>query len=64
MQEIFSFQKTGIGPDGRVVGMFKASGIRPRCSDALATAGHTFPMEMFEHRQQVGGESHVWRKPA
>jgi pilus assembly protein CpaF len=62
MQEIFNFQKTGIGPDGRVVGSFRATGIRPRCSEALATAGHNFPMEMFEHRQLVGGDAHAWRK--
>jgi len=61
MQEIFSFQKTGIGPDGRVTGFFRASGVRPKCSEALATVGCQLPMEMFEHRQQVGGEASGWR---
>jgi len=61
MQEIFSFQKTGIGPDGRVTGTFRASGVRPKCSEALATVGCHLPMEMFEHRQQVGGDASGWR---
>ena len=56
MQEIFLFQKTGITPDGRVIGQFRATGVRPKCSEALAIVGHNLPMEMFEHRQQVGGD--------
>ena len=63
MQEIFAFQKTGIGPGrSRESGMFRATGIRPQCAEALAIAGHTLPMEMFEHRQQVGGDAYRWRK--
>jgi pilus assembly protein CpaF len=62
MQEIFQFQKSGIAPDGRVLGMFRATGVRPKCSDALATVGCPLPMEMFEHRQRVGGEPNGWRR--
>ena len=40
MQEIFAFQKTGIDADGRVIGTFRATGIRPKCSEALADGGH------------------------
>ena len=61
MQEIFQFQKTGLAPDGRVVGMFRATGVRPKCSEALATTGCQLPMDMFEHRQQVGGDPSGWR---
>jgi pilus assembly protein CpaF len=61
MQEIFQFQKAGIAPDGRVLGTFRATGVRPKCSDALATAGCPLPMDMFEHRQQVGGDPQGWR---
>src|SRR5689334_925722 len=61
MQEIFGFNKTGVAPDGRVIGHFKATGIRPKCSDALATVGCQLPMEMFEHRQQIGGDPMGWR---
>jgi pilus assembly protein CpaF len=54
MQEIFGFTKTGSDEEGRVVGQFKAGGIRPKCADLLATAGHRLPMEMFDHVQHVG----------
>jgi pilus assembly protein CpaF len=61
MQEIFAFKKTGIGEDGRVIGAFRATGIRPKCSDQLATAGFPLPMTMFEHTYQVGGTAHARR---
>jgi pilus assembly protein CpaF len=61
MQEIFQFQKTGLTPDGRVVGMFRGTGVRPKCSEALSTVGCQLPMDMFEHRHQVGGDPSGWR---
>jgi pilus assembly protein CpaF len=61
MQEIFAFNKTGVAPDGRVIGHFRATGVRPKCSEALATTGCQLPMEMFEHRQQIGGDPTGWR---
>jgi len=54
MQEIFAFQQAGIDADGKVVGRFRATGIRPKCADKLATAGNTLPMDMFEHEESVG----------
>jgi pilus assembly protein CpaF len=54
MQEIFAFKKTGIDDTGKVIGAFRATGIRPKCADQLATAGHPLPMDMFEHVQPVG----------
>jgi pilus assembly protein CpaF len=53
MQDIFLFEKTGVGPNGSVTGRFRATGIRPRCSDRLAAAGSALPMDMFEHVQMV-----------
>jgi pilus assembly protein CpaF len=58
MQEIFAFKKTGIGEDGRVIGSFRATGIRPKCSDQLATVGFPLPMDMFDHVHHVGGPAH------
>ena len=49
MQDIFVFERTGINPQGKVCGRFRATGIRPKISDRLVTAGHTMPAEMFEH---------------
>ena len=54
MQEIFAFNKKGIDQDGRVHGIFRATGIRPKCSDQLATAGYSLPMDMLEHSHVVG----------
>jgi pilus assembly protein CpaF len=49
MQDIFIFERTGINQQGKVCGRFRASGIRPKISDRLATAGFVMPTEMFEH---------------
>jgi pilus assembly protein CpaF len=53
MQEIFAFQQTGIDKDGKVVGRFRATGIRPKCADKIAAAGMSLPMDMFSHTQPV-----------
>ena len=54
MQEIFSFTKAGLDSTGKMRGVFKASGIRPKCAEQLATAGFPLPMDMFEHEYRVG----------
>jgi pilus assembly protein CpaF len=54
MQDIFSFDRTGINAEGRVCGRFRASGIRPRCSERLATAGFRLPADLFEHVKIIG----------
>src|ERR671913_133077 len=53
LQDIFVFEKTGIGEDGRVLGRFRATGLRPRCCDRLASAGIHLPTAMFEHVHAV-----------
>jgi pilus assembly protein CpaF len=53
MHDIFLFERTGIGPDGKVRGRFRATGIRPKCSDRLASSGVHLPMDMFEHVKLV-----------
>jgi pilus assembly protein CpaF len=53
MQEIFSFQRKGIGSDGRVIGVFKPSRIRPRFLDKLTIAGISFPQSIFETETEV-----------
>jgi pilus assembly protein CpaF len=39
MQDIFVYEREGIGADERVQGHFRATGIRPRFSDRLKTYG-------------------------
>jgi pilus assembly protein CpaF len=48
MQDIFLFERLGVREDGKVRGRFKATGIRPKCSDRLAASGVKLPADMFE----------------
>jgi pilus assembly protein CpaF len=53
MQEIFTFEKKGIGPDGKVIGVFKPSGIRPKFLDRLRVSGVVLPPSLFERETLV-----------
>ncbi len=53
MQEIFVFERTGISPEGRVVGRFRATGIRPKCGDRIMASGMQLPIDMFDHVKAV-----------
>jgi pilus assembly protein CpaF len=53
MQEIFTFQKKGIGPDGRVIGTFMPSRIRPRFLERLRVSGIVLPPSLFDKETQV-----------
>jgi len=53
MQDIFVFEKTGVSPEGAVIGRFRSTGIRPKCSDRIAASGINMPAEIFEHLQKV-----------
>ena len=48
MQEIYHFKRTGIGPDGAILGEFRATGIRPRFAEDLVTRGVVFPSTYFD----------------
>jgi len=48
MQEIFVFEKIGIGPEGKVIGRFRATGVRPKVCERLRAAGVVLPGSMFE----------------
>lgn len=48
-QDIFLFDKTGVNPQGKVQGRFRATGIRPKSSDKMAAAGHPLAPDLFEH---------------
>ena len=53
MQEIFAFHKKGIGPDGRVIGVFQPSRIRPRFLEQLRVSGIILPPALFEREMEV-----------
>jgi len=50
MQDIFLFEKQGVGPGGRVVGQFVATGIRPKFAEKLKVSGIPVPASLFEMR--------------
>jgi len=53
MQEIFNFTKKGIGPDGKVIGVFQPTRIRPRFLERLRVSGIVLPPTLFERETQV-----------
>jgi pilus assembly protein CpaF len=53
MQDIFTFERKGIGPNGKVIGTFRPSGIRPKFLERLRTAGVALPAELFETCMEV-----------
>jgi pilus assembly protein CpaF len=53
MQEIFQFHQSGINEAGKVVGAFKATGVRPKSADRITAAGRQLPMDMFSHVHPV-----------
>src|SRR5467141_1116643 len=53
MQEIFLFEKVGITQDGKVVGRFRATGVRPKCCERLKASGIHLPADMFEGVTEV-----------
>ena len=53
MQDIFVFEKQGIAPNGRVLGQFSATGIRPKFAEKLKASGISLPANLFEHVVQI-----------
>lgn len=53
MQEIFMFRRKGIGADGKVVGVFEPTRIRPRFLDKLRVAGLFLSPSIFEEVVEV-----------
>jgi len=53
MQDIFLFERSGLNRDGKVIGRFRATGVRPKCAERLASMGVNLPIELFEHVQAV-----------
>jgi pilus assembly protein CpaF len=51
MQEIFVFERQGIDEDGRVLGRFRATGIRPRFAERLRTSGIELPTALFTNAE-------------
>src|SRR5689334_10004563 len=48
MQEVFTYERKGIDKDGRVIGRFKPTGVRPRFAERLKVYGLQLPRSFFE----------------
>jgi pilus assembly protein CpaF len=48
LQELFSFQQTGLDENRKVKGRFKASGVRPKFADRLAAKGVALSPALFD----------------
>jgi len=53
MQEIFSFEQTGIDDKGRVRGRFKMEGIMPKFMERFKGQGITVPADLFDGRRKL-----------
>jgi pilus assembly protein CpaF len=53
IQDIFVFDRVGIDESGKVRGLFRATGIRPKFADRLATGGCRLRPALFESQMEV-----------
>jgi pilus assembly protein CpaF len=47
MQDLFLFERKGVGEDGSVTGAFRARGIRPRAAERLQAVGINLEETLF-----------------
>jgi pilus assembly protein CpaF len=53
MQDIFLFEKEGLGPKGKVKGRFVSTGIVPKFGDKLKEAGIPMPTGLLDYAVEV-----------
>jgi pilus assembly protein CpaF len=53
LQDIFVFEKRGLTPEGKVVGRFAATGIRPKFYEKLLSAGIRLRPDLFDEVAEV-----------
>src|SRR5271156_2076981 len=53
MQDIFLFEREGLGPNGKVRGRFRATGIVPKFGDKLKAAGIPLPSGLLDYSVEV-----------
>lgn len=53
LQDIFVFDRLGIGPNNHVLGRFRATGVRPTFAERLRLSGFQLPPHIFEHVLEV-----------
>ncbi len=53
MQEIFLFDKLGVTQDGKVIGRFRATGVRPKVCERLKASGIHLAADMFDGVMEI-----------
>jgi pilus assembly protein CpaF len=53
LQDIFVFEKRGVTPEGKVIGRFVATGIRPKFYERLLAAGIRLRADLFDEVLEV-----------
>jgi pilus assembly protein CpaF len=53
MQDIFLFQRRGVGPDGKVLGRFYATGVVPKFAEKLQAAGSPMDTRLLDFSEEV-----------
>jgi pilus assembly protein CpaF len=53
LQDIYVFEKRGLSPEGRVIGRFAATGIRPKFYEKLLSAGIRLRPDLFDEVLEV-----------
>ena len=53
MQDIFVFEKEGLGDSGKVKGRFRSTGIVPKFTERLKAAGIPIPAGLMDHSMEV-----------
>ncbi|MGR3571092.1 CpaF family protein [Brevirhabdus sp.] len=48
MQEVFRYQRTGLAPDGKIIGHFTATGLRSHYADRFRQWGYDLPPNLYE----------------
>jgi pilus assembly protein CpaF len=51
MQDIFLFERQGVDQEGKVLGTFRATGVRPKFADMMSAAGIYLATDMFANRR-------------
>jgi pilus assembly protein CpaF len=53
LQDLFVFEKRGLTPEGKVVGRFAATGIRPKFYEKLLAAGIRLRPDLFDEVMEI-----------
>jgi len=48
MQDVFIYERRGVDQNGRVIGRFRPTGVRPRFAERLKVYGMQLPRSFFE----------------